>query len=301
MTDERNRQNGNNVQDFDPLVAAALNAFDARLERLEKPEENTWLKKIEKKMSLLALLVGIVLSAISLFDVFWSKPNEERIRDLAEFNGAVNAVANLRQGMVRLQFESNNPQMFAAMNSMVIPQVLANIQYATEVLPRLGDDVGIPQLVVLISEAMNIYDWKSAQKLVDRAVATKNAAPSMMSEAYRFQGRLMFFTGRIDSGRTAYEQSLKVLAGEQAFGINATRAFVVSDWIMAELSMGDCSLANKRTQDFAELVRSSQIAGMARIALVTTLKAQIAQIVTSTGRCLEPPELSLLDSSLGHQ
>ena len=287
-------KNDNTLEDLDPLVAAALNAFDARLENLEKPKKDSLIERMQKNMSFFALAVGIVLSVISLLDVFWNKPTEQRLRDMEEFNSAVNAVSSLRQGMVKIQFESNNPSMIAAMNSMIVPQVLANIQYATALLPRLGDEVGIPQLVVLISEAMNIYDWKSANILVNRAVNIKTAAPSMMSEAYRFKGRLKFFTGKIDEGRTAYGDALKVLQDERAYGINGTRAFIVSDWIIAELSMGDCSLAGQRAQDFVDLVQSSQVTGMARGALVTTLRAQIAQVAASSERCPEPAELASL-------
>ncbi|OEZ92318.1 hypothetical protein JAB8_09150 [Janthinobacterium sp. HH106] len=38
---------------------------------------------------------------------------------MEEFNKSVNAVSNLRQNMIQIQYQSNNPQMLMAMNSMV--------------------------------------------------------------------------------------------------------------------------------------------------------------------------------------
>ncbi len=277
------------------LVASTLNAFDARLRQLEKPEERTRLAKIQKNASFLALIVGILLSLISLFDVFWSKPREAIIRDIEEFNKAVNAVSNLRQSMIQVQFQSNNPQMVFAMNSMVTPQVLANIQYATALLPRLGEHAGIPQLIVLISEAMNIYDWRSAGILVDRAVAAKDAVPSLQSEARRYKARLMFFTGKIQDGRKAYEDALNVLRHETAFGINGTRAYIVSDWAIAEFVMGECSVGNERIRQFIELLNQPQVPPPTRSGLISTLKSQLDQAQQSDRRCPVPAELQAVN------
>jgi hypothetical protein len=259
MIDDHPPQDNGTAFDHESLVASTLNTFDARLKQLEKPEEKTRLARIQKNASFVALVVGILLSVISLFDVFWSKPREALFRDIEEFNKSVNAVANLRQNMIQVQFQSNHPQMIFAMNSMVTPQVLANIQYATALLPRLGEHAGIPQLIVLISEAMNIYDWKSAGILVDRAVAAKNVVPSLQSEAQRYKARLMFFTGKMQEGRKAYEDALNVLRNESAFGINGTRAYIAADWAIAEFSMGECGAGNERIRQFIEFAQHPQI------------------------------------------
>lgn len=271
-----------------------LNSFDSRLKKLEEPTFETRLSKIQKNTSFLALIIGVILSLISLSDIFWNKPREELFQDLAEFNKSVNAVANLRQSMIQVQYQSNNPQMILEMNSMVNPQVLANIQYATAILPRIGEHAGIPQLIVLISEAMNIYDWKSAGILVDQAIITKNVAPSLQSEALRYKAKLMFFTGKVQEARKSYEDALNVLRNESAFGINGTRAYVIADWILLEFSLGDCNVSNERIRQFIELVQNPQILPQARSALISSLKGQLSQFQLQNKRCPIPSELQSL-------
>lgn len=273
------------------VLATTLSSFDARLKQLEKPEEKTRLAWIQKRMSFIALAVGILLSCISLYDIFWSKPKEALFRDMQEFNKSVNAVADLRQDMIELQYQSTNPQMVMAVHAMIMPQILANIQYATALLQRLEEHAGIPQLIVLISEAMNIYDWKSAGILVDRAIAAKDAVPSLQSEARRYKGRLLFVTGKMQAGRQAYEDALNVLRNEAAFGINATRAYIVADWAVMEFSLGDCHVGNERVHQFIELVGHPQIAPPARTALVATLAGQLQAY---DKRCAVPAELKSL-------
>ncbi len=291
MTNDCPQKGVGTTADEESLIASTLNAFDARLKKLENPQERTRSEKIQKNASFLALIVGIVLSLVSLFDVFWIKPRDALFRDIEEFNKAVNSVANLRQSMIQVQFQSNNPQMVIAMNSMVTPQVLAHIQYATALLPRLGEHAGIPQLIVLISEAMNIYDWKSAEILVDRAVAAKDAVPSLQAEAIRYKARLMFFTGKIQEGRKAYEDAVNVLRDESAFGINGSRAYIVSDWIIAEFAMGDCSIGNERIRQFIEFVQHPQVPQPARSGLIFSLKSQLGQLQAGSGRCPFPSDL----------
>lgn len=277
------------------LIASTLQSLDARLRHLEKPPQKTLSEKIQKNASLLALVIGIFLSLISLFDIFWSKPREALLRDMEEFNRSVNAVTSLRQNLVQVQFQSNNPEMMFALSSMATPQILAHIQYATTLLPRLGDRAGIPQLMVLIYEAMNIYDWKSAGILLDQAMAAKDAVPSMQSEVRRYRGRLMFLTGKVQEGRKAYEDALNTLRNESSFGINGNRAYIVSDWIIAELVMGDCAQGKERIRQFVELVRHPEISQPARRGLVSSLKSQLGQIQSQNPpRCPYPVELQTL-------
>lgn len=280
----------------DLLIASTLQSLDTRLQHLEKPREKTLSEKIQKNASLLALVIGIFLSLISLFDIFWSKPREALLRDMEEFNRSVNAVTSLRQNLVQVQFQSNNPnpEMMFALSSMATPQILAHIQYATTLLPRLGDRAGIPQLMVLIYEAMNIYDWKSAGILVDQAMATKDAVPSMQSEVRRYRGRLMFLTGKVQDGRQSYEDAINALRNESSFGINGNRAYIVSDWVVAEFAMGDCSVGKERIRQFIEYARHPEISQPARRGLVSSLKSQIGQIQSQNPRCPPPNELLAL-------
>lgn len=102
MIDDHPPQDNGQASHHESLVASTLNAFDARLKQLERPDDKTRLAGIQKNASFVALVVGILLSLISLFDVFWSKPREALFRDIEEFNKSVNAVANLRQNMIQV-------------------------------------------------------------------------------------------------------------------------------------------------------------------------------------------------------
>ena len=110
--DDNSAQNHSTTSNSESLIASTLNAFDARLKQLEEPEEKTLLSKIQKNASFAALIIGILLSLISLFDIFWNKPQESLFRDTEEFNKSVNAVANLRQNMIQVWYQSNNPQTY---------------------------------------------------------------------------------------------------------------------------------------------------------------------------------------------
>jgi hypothetical protein len=225
--------------------------------------------------------------------VFVSKPREALLHNIEEFNKSVNAVASLRQGLVQVQYQfQSNPQMLMDLHSMVTPQVLANVQYATALLPQLGEHVGIPQLIVLINEAMAIYDWRSAEVLVERATTMKNSLPSMQSEAFRYKGRLMFMTAKPQDGRRAFERSLSALGDEMSFGINGARAFVVADWIVAEFVMGDCGLGKEKVKRFIEL--TSDVTALVRTGLVSSLKSRLNQLGPKSTRCDVPPELQAL-------
>lgn len=279
----------------DSIVEIALTSFDARLKILEKPEEKSLVEKLQKSMSFLALFIGITLSLISLFDIFWNKPREAIVRDLGEFNKAVNSVSSLRQSMIQLHFQSKDPELSFAMNSMATPQIHANIQYATALLPSIGDHVGIPQLLVLTSEAMNVYDWNSASILVERAIATKGAVPSLQAEAHRYKGRLMFSTGRLQEGRKAFEDSLNSIRNVSAFGVFGNRAYIVADWIQFEFAFGDCSVGVERIRQFVEYVQHHEVLPPLRSGLLTTLKTGLNQITGNNQRCSIPNELVLLN------
>jgi|GEM_PF-4775810 len=194
----------------------------------------------------------------------------------------------------QVRYQSNNPQMVLEMTSMVMPQVLANIQYATALLPRLGEHVGIPQLIVLISESMNIYDWKSASILVDRAVAAKDVPPSLQSEALRFKAKLMFSTGKAQEGRKAFEDAIKVIRSESAYGINGSRAYIVADWVIFEFSAGDCNVGYEQIGQFIALVKDPKILPQGRTGLISLLKDQLNQLQLRDKRCSVPSELQAL-------
>lgn len=280
---------------LDALVASMLDSLDERLARLEEPAKKTLVEKIQKNGSLVALAVGILLSLISLYDIFWNKPRESQLRALEEFNKTVNAVASLRQSAMQIQFQAqNNHQMSMAVASMVMPQILAHIQYAKVLLPAVGDHVGIPQLIVLISESMNIYDWRSSETFVNTALASKDQIPSMQSELHRLQGRLLFTTGKVQEGRGAYEKSLNSLRQESSFGINGNRAYIVAEWSSMEYLLGDCGAGNERIREFMGFVNQSAVAQNHRLGLISMLKGNLHQTLGNSPRCALPPEFVAL-------
>lgn len=295
MTPEFSPRNAASASEHDSSFATTLSSFDARIKQLEKPNNEAPLVKIQKGASFLALLIGILLSLISIFDIFWIKPRENSLRDLENFNKSVNAVADLRQKLVQLHFQSKDPEMVFAVSSMITPQILAHIHHATGLLPKLENAAIIPQLIVLISEAINIYDWKSAEALVDRAVGTTGTPPSLQSEARRQKARLMFLTGRVVEGRKAYEDALNQLRNEPAFGINGSRAYIVADWAVAEFSLGDCGSGSERIRQFIELIRDPEVLPPVRMGLLMTLKTQLGQLPLNDKGCSVPVQLTELN------
>lgn len=279
----------------DRILATTLSSLDARLKHLEQPRPKKVFERMQKNASFLALIIGIVLSLISLFDIFWNKPRESLLRDIDEFNKSVNAVANLRQQMIQSSLQSNNPEMSLAISGMVMPQVLAHIQSATKILPRIAEHAEIPQLIVLITEAINIYDWRSAEILVERAVADRTAVPTLQSEAQRYKGRLMFLTHRLQPGRMAFREALRVLEAESAFGINGTRAFVVGDWMIYEYTLGDCAEGDSQASSLMNLLQHPDIPLPARAGLIATVNRQLRDLGARGGRCLIPPVMQSIN------
>lgn len=272
-------------------VAAQLKAFGERLAKLETATENSTLAKWQKFGAFVALIIGIVLSCLSLFDTLVRKPSDTALHYIEEFNKAVNAVAGLRQTLVRTQIETRNPELVMAMTSMATPQILANIQYATAVLPRLGDRALVPQLIVLIGEAMNIHDWRSAEILINKALSSKENVPSLKSEAFRYQARFFFMTGRPQDGRKAFQDSLNAIRNVPGYGIDGARAFVVADWVTSEFAMGDCTISSERAKQFSYYTRQPQVTQVVRDGLVASLKSQLGQVQAQNPRCPLPENL----------
>lgn len=254
-------------------------------EAAQNESEGSLFVVIKKYGSIMALLIGIFLSFISIFDIFWKKPSESRIQTISEFNKVISSIAQLRQSLVHIHVQGN-PALLQASASMVLPQILANLHTAEILLPDIEDDVGIPQLIVLASEAMNIFNWDSAELFIQRAVKIENAPPSLKSEAKRYRGRLFFMTGKYQDARRSYEDALNSIRNLDAYGISGARAFIVADWLIGELSLGDCSIANERSREFIEYVNNQKMLQVQRRGIILTLKAQIADLAsTNQQRC----------------
>ncbi len=245
--------------------------------------------------SFLALMIGIFLSVVSIFDIFWKKPGESRIQTISEFNKVISSVANLRQGLVQMHVQGADPALLQAATSMVLPQILANLHTAEILMSDIENDVGIPQLIVLTSEAMTVYNWDSAELFIQKAVKIDKAPLSLKSEAKRYRARLFFVTGRFQDARKSYEDAINSIRNIDAFGISGARAFIMADWIIAELSLGDCSIASERSREFIEYVNNPKILKIQRRGMILTLKSQIAELAsTNQQRCTLVPDLENL-------
>ena len=101
-----------------------------------------------------------------------------------------------------------HPAIQVQTTSAAVPQIMNAISTARAILPDLNDaDVGIPQLIVLISESFQMGD-PAAQESIRRAVSKTDAPPYMraapMMGATLPNGFLVLsrITGRILRART---------------------------------------------------------------------------------------------------
>lgn len=278
------------IQRTDSPAAEQLIDFNKRLTKLESAGDHSSLARWQKIGAFASLMIGIVLSSYSLYDTFISKPDQAKLHNMEEFNKAVNTVANLRQSAINYMADKRNPELAMAMTSTITPQILANIQLASNLRLKLDKDIPIvPQLIVLISEAINIYDWSTAEKLVEQAVKSGEKVPTLRSEAFRHQARLFFMTGRIKEGREAFGNSMKSIDAEKGFGIDGFRANIAADWYLFEISLGDCSIASDRAKQFFEYANKTSQAY--RVLLISSFKEQIAKTMTQNQRCPLPDNL----------
>jgi hypothetical protein len=111
--------------------------------------------------------------------------------------------------------------------AMATPRALNNISTARSLLSDLDDsDIGIPHLIVLISESFTTGDLVSAGEFIDRAVNKTDATPYLRSEALRCQGRFLFLKGEAAHGRVAFADAMSQL-GESP-GSAAQRAYILA-------------------------------------------------------------------------
>jgi hypothetical protein len=282
---------GDQIADEDSS-ALLLKNHENRIAKLEETSHTTIFKRITASASASALFLGLVLTFASLHDTFVSKPEADRVNRLSEFNKAVNSAAQLRQEITKLQFESTNPTLQLAMASAVTPQILNDISTARAILKDLkNEDVGIPQLIVLITEAFTTGDTENAKVFVARAVAITDATTALRSEAKRHEGRLLYLTGSPDRGRQSFIGAVNLL-GEAPATLSA-RSYVLADLVLYEYSFGDCAVAGAEFKTLLDTIRGvhdqsrAQIGGM--------VKAQMLQM--QGGRCSIPQNLDALISN----
>jgi hypothetical protein len=269
----------------------AVKGLDARLEKLEAEDKKTLLKMVTTSASTSALLLGLVLTFASLYDVFIAKPEADRISRISQFNQAVNSAAKTRQELVQLQMQTSDNQLKLAAAQIATPRVLNDISTARVILKDLKDeDVGVPQLIVLTSEAFTAGDWESAKLFVERAVAKTDVSPFLRSEAKRYEARYFYASGQLAQGRRSYESALSTIGESQASA--AARAYILADFSLAERTFGDCPNAIAVLQRFATAVNVPGVFADARAQLVETVRAQINQ--WPQGTCPLPDNLAAL-------
>jgi hypothetical protein len=252
-----------------------LRNLDTRLTKLEDGTKKSTLKKITENTGAIALFLGLVLSFASLYDVLVTKPEAERINTLSQFNRAVSSAAQIRQDLLQTQGMVKDQSVLLAIQSAAAPRIMNEIATARALLRDMRDaDVGIPQLIILISEAMNAGD-PAAGDFVNRAVKKKDVPPFLQSEAKRFQAKYLFFMAQPAEGRKAMTEALALLP--QGIYANSARAFDVSDWISLEFVNGDCVVAESELDELGKILRQPGVSALQRLQIVGGLVGSLQQ------------------------
>lgn len=270
-----------------------IESIEKRIKRLEDSKRKSTTEKIKDHASFLALIIGIVLSVLSLGNELWSQPRQQLERDIAEFNKTANEVASLRQSIAAAVQSAKDPQSGQIAAQMVLPQIIANIQYASSLLQRIGDHAGVAQLIVLANEAMNIHDWASARQMIDAATARTDQPPMVLSEAYRYKGRVLFLTSDFAGGAAAFEKALNLIEDDRAMGTDGNRAYITLDWTLFAMMANRCGEADAVGNRAAAFVTRNSIPRTRRTALLSILKSSVDELGTGTS-CAIPTSLQII-------
>lgn len=268
-----------------------LAQWESRRSKAAKTQENTGiLRKFSENIGAVGLALGLILSAASLYDVFIRKPEADRISALSQFNQAVSSAAKTRQELIQMS-QSGDPATRLAVSSMAMPRILNDISTARALLPELrDDDVGMPQLLILISESMTAGDNSSAERFIARALEKNNLTPYMAAEARRYSGKYMFATGRPNEARSMYLEASKLLGDGPA--TRAAKAFNLADLIGMQYAFGHCGALEADIDEFIQLVNSQGISLEIRAQLTGAISSQLSQF--SGQRCQRPRNSDVL-------
>lgn len=251
-----------------------LRSHEARIAELESTAHKSRFKRLTESASASALFLGLVLTFVSLYDAFVTKPEADRINRLSQFNQAVNSAAKLRQEVTQAQSQITDPKLQLAIASAATPQILNNISTARAMLRDLDDrQVGISQLNILFAEAFTAGDLESARSFATRAVNLTNLSPFLRSEALRIQGQFLFATSDAKSGRQSYLDALKILGDSPS--TTMARAFDLADLTIKECAIGDCGSAAEDLQALAKLLALPEVTPQGRLQMATTLKSAL--------------------------
>ncbi len=247
-------------------------------------------KRFSENAGLVGLVLGLVLSASSLYDVFVRKPDADRISAISQFNQTVNSAAKIRQDLIQTN-QSGDAAARLAVSSMATPRILNDIATAKALLPELRDeDVGIPQLLILVTESLTAGDSVSAEAFIARAMAKKDLTPYMAAEARRYNGKYLFMIGKPEEARKMYLQANQLL-GDQV-STKAPKAYNFVDLIGMQYALGYCQSLESDIEEFKRLVESQGVSGDVRLQLTSAVISQLNQY--SGQKCDKPKNLSLL-------
>lgn len=273
------------TQDDKNAILTHQKHLESRIAKLEAEGKKSSLKALTDDMGAVALILGLILTLASLYDVFIAKPKADRISAISHFNEAVNSVAKLRQDIVEKQAQQKDMQTRLAISSAITPQILNNLTTARALLPEVEEaDVGISQLMVLTSEALFIGDMDSAKKFVTLSMSKTDGTPYLRSEAKRYAAHYFFLNQQPAEARQAYESALGELP-QSAAG----RAYILSDWMLFEWSGRDCKVASDLLRRFSEELRKPGVSTEAQAEMAATARQQIMQ--QGSQRCPIPPDI----------
>lgn len=289
-------ENTPTLEEMDRPVEIVIANHEARLTALEETSNKRFFRSAAEMGSLSALMLGLILSLMSLYDALVTKPEGERISRITQFNQAVNSAAKLRQDVLQTQAQTKDPKLQLIISSNAVPQISNNISTARVILKDMNDeDVGISQLIVLINESMNLGDMDSAKSFVVRAVNKGNVTPYLRSEAKRFEGRLFFVSGQQAPGRQSFFDAVEAL-GSTPYSA-AEKSYIWGDLVLVEYTFGDCEHASIDIQKFITEVQKPQMLSDHRAQLIATLRSGLTQL--KDGKCPMPQEevLNLVDGA----
>jgi hypothetical protein len=261
----------------DDTVLLMLKNQETRIESLESDSKKTSFKRLTESASASALFLGLVLTFVSLYDAFVTKPESDRINRLSQFNQAIISAVKTRQEFIQAQGKTKDPRLQLALASSATQQMLTDVSTAKALLRDIKDrDIAVPQLLMLIEAAFGAGDLESARNFVFRAVNRSDNTPFFQSEAKRYEGKYLFAIGDPAGGRQAFLNAVKAF-GDSNTSMQA-RAYVLSDLVQVEFQFGNCDNAATDFQSFVSIVHSPYVSPDARSQLITTTKYALDQL-----------------------
>jgi hypothetical protein len=307
----------NHANDLDGealLLPTALKSLEARISRLECAPKSR-LKSLTENAGVAALILGLVLTISSLYDVFFAKPESDRIQRIGQFNEAMHSAVLDREeqlkalgqgqaeqsGAVRqaqadetTQLAAKVPKSDVQSNDLSISaaKMLAMVDLSTaRALLRdiRDDDVGVPQLDFLEDAAVDDGDNAAADDLAKRAIAKKNVSPYLHSEAERQYGVTLERLRRPEDARHEFQLALATLGdGADTFLV---RSYILNNWIVGEYSVGDCLHGSAAFARFLDMLQSTDVPEPTKHQIAVELRENLRQV---PARCPVPDNFSSL-------